>query len=78
MLGGRHFFVKNRLVPLLTSCYENLIGSLIYIFWLVKTNHIIKIFKFSKFTQFSNKAVLAYKIIVDFQNWLSHFLEIKS
>jgi hypothetical protein len=30
MLGGSHF-CENRLVPVLTLCYENLIGSLIYI-----------------------------------------------
>jgi hypothetical protein len=33
MLGGSHFFGENWLVFVFTSCYENLIGSLIFIFW---------------------------------------------
>jgi len=32
VLGGFHFFCENRLVPVLTLCYENLISYLIYIY----------------------------------------------
>ncbi len=33
----------------------------------MKTDQVIRIFDFFKFTQFSNRAVLAYVITVDFQ-----------
>ncbi len=32
VLGGSHFFCENQPVPVLTSCYDNLISSLIYIY----------------------------------------------
>jgi len=64
MLGGSHFFCENRSVPVLTLCYENLIGSLVFWGGLVRPNQVIKIFIFSKFTQFSNRVVLAYIITV--------------
>jgi hypothetical protein len=65
------FFCENLLVSVLTSCYENLIDSLIYFFLLVRIDQVIKIFKFSTFTRFSNRAVLPYIIIDDFQIWFS-------
>jgi hypothetical protein len=52
-------------VLVFTLCYENLIGSLIYIYiyiGLMKTDQVPKIFIFSKFTRFSNRPVLAYMI----------------
>jgi hypothetical protein len=58
------FFGENPSVSVLTLCYENLIGFLLYIYWLVRTNHVFRIFIFSKFTWFSNRAVLAYMITV--------------
>ncbi len=67
MLGGSHFFCENQPVPVLTSCYDNLIGSLIYIYiyiyiGLVRTDRVLRIFIFSKFTRFSNRVILAYII----------------
>jgi hypothetical protein len=44
-VGRFSLFCENRLIPVLTSFYENLIGSLIYLFFLglVGTNQVIKI-----------------------------------
>ncbi len=63
VLGGFHFFCENRLVPVLTLCYENLISYLIYIYiyiyiGLVRTAQVLRIFIFSKFTRFSNRVFL--------------------
>jgi hypothetical protein len=64
-VGRFSFFCENQTVPILTLCYENLINFLIYFFLLVKTDQVITFFKFFKFIQFSNRAVLAYIIKVD-------------
>jgi hypothetical protein len=67
-VGRFSFFCENRLVLVLTFCYENLIGSLIYCFFLaIGTDQVIKILKYSKFTQFSIRAVLACIITLSFQ-----------
>jgi hypothetical protein len=71
-VGRFSLFCENWLVPVLTSCHENLISSLVYFFLAVRTDQVIKISKFSKFTRFSIKAVLAYTIKVGFQIWFSH------
>jgi len=58
----------------LRLCYENLIGFLILFFFeLVRTDQVFKIFIFSKFTQFSNRAVLAYIITFGFHVRFSFF-----
>jgi hypothetical protein len=63
------------MVPVLTSCYENLTGSLIYfVFTLVRTDQVVKIFKFSTSTWFSNRAFLAYIIIYSVFKSCSHNL----
>ncbi len=68
VLGGSHF-CGNRRVPVLTSCYENLIGSLIYLYFGRGNRPEF----FSKFTWFSIKGVLvAYIIKVGFQIQFSH------
>jgi hypothetical protein len=71
VLGGSHIHCENWPVPVFASCYENPIGSYIYIYiyiyLLVRTNQVIKILKFFTFTQFSNRAILAYIIILNFQ-----------
>jgi hypothetical protein len=64
-VGRFSLFCENRLVPVLTPYYETLIGSHIYIYsGLVRTDQILKIFIFSKFTWFSNRVILAYIITV--------------
>jgi hypothetical protein len=54
-------------------CYENLISSHIYIFGLVTADQVLRIFIFSKFTWFSNRAILAYMIIVSSHNPILYF-----
>jgi len=77
-VGRFSLFCENRLIPVLTLCYKNLIGSHIYIymcvcvcvcvcvcfFGLMRTDHVLRIFIFSKFTRFSNRAVFAYMVTV--------------
>jgi hypothetical protein len=68
-VGRFSLFCESQLVSVLILCYENLFGCLIYFFffWLVRTDQVIRIFKFFMFTWFSNRVVLAYKIKVDSQ-----------
>jgi hypothetical protein len=67
-VGRFSLFCENRLVPVLTSCYENLIDSLIYFFLgLVRIDQDIKFFIFFKFTWFSNRVVFAYLTTISFQ-----------
>lgn len=68
ILGGSKFFCENRLVSVLTSCYESPIRFFInFFFLLVRIDQVIKIFKFYTFTQFSNRVILAYIITIGFQ-----------
>jgi len=67
-VGRFSLFCESQLVSVLILCYENLFGfSIYFFFWLVRTDQVIKIFKFFMFTRFSNRAVLAYIIKVDSQ-----------
>ncbi len=66
---GSHF-CENRLVPVLTLCYENLVifPIYIYMFGLVRTKEVLKIFIFSKLNRLSNMVILAFIITIDFHN----------
>jgi hypothetical protein len=69
VLGGSHFSA-NRPVPVLTLFYENLIAFpiyiYIYIFGLVRTEEVLKIFIFSKLKRLSNMVILADILTIDF------------
>jgi hypothetical protein len=70
-IGRFSFFCENRPVLVHWWCYENLIGSLVHIFFgLVRTNQVIKFFKL---TRFSDKLVLIYKTTTDFHNLIIKF-----
>jgi len=60
-------FLWNWSILVLTWCYENLIGFLIYIiFGLVRIDQSIKILNIAKLTRFSYMVILSYIIIIKF------------
>jgi hypothetical protein len=82
-VGWFSLFCENRLDPVLTSCYENLIDSLIYFFWdwweLIRISRFLFAFKF---TWFSNRVVFCIFNNNQFSNpifttQLLHFWKIK-
>jgi len=60
-------FCKNRPVPFLSWCYENLIGSLIYIYWADENRSGYQKTNF-KLTRFLDRAILIYRTTTGFQN----------